>query len=543
PVKLKDLTGIESMEIRNNEGIDMEKSIPVIASMKSLKNLDLSVNLLTDLPKNVGSLTQIENLNISCNNLRDLPREVNRMENLDSLKVEENILNDPVEALSRLKGLKLKYLSIDGGLSEEERKAISELFPDTKIEEKEIMLPVEFNIDIPEDEDSSEVQTQYQTFGTISASRDTFRAFSTAYLHFPRLFHSERFRYEFDTLMFDERYLDLNYAGTNRIQPGGLYSVYNVRTRNLLFCRNIYFDFIKKGSLYTSYYEIYAFNSMVWAYKGPMSKKEFRKQYCKKDKWLDMRLYYNEPEKDFTVELKSLTGFSSFKAFPVLAHKRNDMIESQKEYMKRYSKYLMILERRKKHFHNLLFREKRTYDLAYKKSYENQWKAFRKMYMSSEERKMSRDEWLEYYDKVIANEKKALFSSSGTVNNLKRSLDLEKYFNSISENRLSNTNNITVSFVNEAGETLPVVSLIFINTSRRCYYTLKGTLGLIPQLVYLDKMNMEVIAELRNGDIAYIGKKELIPMDLIPGKTHALPMKVIDKKLCTVGQLIELFGL
>ncbi|MFH2143199.1 MAG: hypothetical protein ABIJ97_12300, partial [Bacteroidota bacterium] len=181
---------------------------------------------------------------------------------------------------------------------------------------------------------------------------------------------------------------------------------------------------------------------------------------------------------------------------------------------------------------------------AREKAIQKTWIDFQNVYMSDEEKKMSKNEWLEYYDKIIANERKALFSSTTTIKIMARSLDIEKYiYNDIDKLMGSSYIPIPVSFCNKKKEKLPIRSFAVIDLKDRSYYTFDGNLGIDLQSVFLSESDIVIITESRNGDIGYITKEDMAKFDLSPNKELIIPLTIIEKNLCTIGQLYDLLGL
>ena len=540
---ISQLKSLERLSVKNNEELDIANVIRFVKALPKLKAIDLSSNFLSVIPENISLLKTLKTLNISNNNIKELPNSIAQLVNLDSLMVQSNLLENPFLELEKLKNIDLKYLLVDEFESKEEREKIKQLFTETIIEEQN-----ELNFDFSSNflENGNGNQEKY---GEISIQAKQFKAYSNAYYHYAKIFNNRRFKYTFDSLMFNERYLDTTYANQYKLQDFVIYDRVNFYKEYKLFSKDICFRIYPKSSsyFYKMYPELRAFGNMNWYYKGPLNKKQFKKSFIKEKEWTDIRVYYDDVSKDFTIQLKSRSGFEDISAYPLLMSRKNneyELIEAQKRYLKQYIRYSKTLDSRKKHFHIKLARDKRRYESNLKKSIDKTWRSFQKLYMSAEERKMTKKEWLIYYDNVIANEKSALFSSSANIRVIARSLDIEKYYYN-DFNRLIDNGYFTVSayFVNEQNKTMPIKSFLLIDVDNRSYYKYEGNLGIDLQSVFVNNSSVAIIAEYRNGDIGYITKADLLKQKLQVGNEYAIPLKTIGKDLSSVGQLYKLLDL
>ncbi|KAL0265933.1 UNVERIFIED_CONTAM: hypothetical protein PYX00_011650 [Menopon gallinae] len=84
----------------------------VVFEARDLKNLDLSHNRLTTLPKEIESLSQLQELSLSHNQLTTLPGEIGNLSQLRRLYLNHNQLTTlpkEIESLSQLQGLSLCF--------------------------------------------------------------------------------------------------------------------------------------------------------------------------------------------------------------------------------------------------------------------------------------------------------------------------------------------------------------------------------------------------------------------------------------------------
>ncbi len=136
PNEIKLLKRLENFTVNDNENIDYSSLIEKLESLPNLSSLSLEVNSITQLPADIIKLKNLKKLNISNNYISSLPDKMSNLSNLDSLSADGNLFVNYVDEFNKLKGINIKYISVDGGLSEEEKAELLKLFPQTKIEEK-----------------------------------------------------------------------------------------------------------------------------------------------------------------------------------------------------------------------------------------------------------------------------------------------------------------------------------------------------------------------------------------------------------------------
>ena len=565
PKEIRKIKSLQALVITDNDEFDTEELIKNISKLSNLKTLALPINQITDLPPNIGLLKQIEVLDISNNWLTDLPDEMPGMKSLVNLDISGNIIISPVNTLGKIKNLNIRYLNLDKGLTPEEKEKLTELFPNAQITENNIDFvddSVGVNNSLSDSASTSsqssvissvETKTDSLNYGTFNVQKDQFKIYSLAYLHYASVFGSERFKNRFDSTIFDERYLDTNYCNNCIVQRAKA-------------CKNIFFQLVKNkqkeiwfnnipSPVINKYFnELNAFRGMVWVYSGILKKRQFKKMYIstgffkpKKKPWVDMRIYYNQADKMFTLELKDTTGFKKFTAYPKLPAKNNALENSQKQYTKRNARYVSLLDKRRAKFQKDLLKEKALYDKTLKKSLLSTWSAFQAIYMSDEEKKLSMSEWLEYYDNVVANEKRALYNADATVDNVIWSLESDNYIEAALKNIVSNDTTIqTINayFKDEEDNLLVVSKILLINPDNKTYCHYTGSLGLDPTSILLSPKNpVAIVIELRNGDIGILEKAKY-PKDKLAGVSeYTFTTKRISKKLGSVGQIIEILNL
>lgn len=556
------LTQLKKLVIRNNEDFNVEKSILQLNKLGNLKELSLPVNQIGDLPDNIGLLKQLEVLDLSDNQLADLPGGMSDMDSLEVLKIEKNVFINPLKTFEKLKGLNIRYLSMDVGLNEKDRERLNKIFPKAEIVEvidTSIIEDAEFEESFPV-ADTLAIDTSDVEFRTINVDGAKFQVLSDAYLHYPAIFDNPGFKSTFDSLLFEERYLDTSYSNVWKIQPWKSYD--NIR---LYYYKDsekgeIWFDFhpdVKKNDVpfATPYItknnpEMLSFLGLKWVYQGELNKNQFIRKYIKAEKgyryWMDVRVYYNERDKNFTIELKDNKGFTQIKAYLRNRSKAISLEKVQENYAVYYDKYAKGLENRRKRFHKRLLKDKSAYDVTLERSHVTAWESFRKVYMSPVEQHMGVKNWLEYYDKVIADEQSALKNAAPTMALLQRSLLINHFHEAENEPLLSDTNQmkgVYGLFRDQQMNNVAVLKVLLLNMDEKSFRSFEGSLGLKSIRMYFKQgSKYTLIAEMRNGDIGVMSGEAFSQIILHHNMELTFTLKRLPYKISSIGQIQDFIG-
>jgi hypothetical protein len=562
PKTLPMLQSIEALVIRNNEDFDVEKSIFLMDHLPKLKQLSLPVNQISDLPENIGLLKNLEMLDLSDNQLTDLPKQMGEMDSLEVLNIEKNVFINPLKTLEKLKGLNIKYLSVDPVMSDKDREKLAKIFPKAEIVEV---------VDTVSDEstgigdlnyyDSLAYDTSDYEYRNIIVDGAKFQALSDAYLHYPVIFDRPNFVSTFDSLLFEERYMDTTYSNVWKIQPWRYYDNIRLYLYKSGVKGEIWFDFTDdygKNSVPMSdpYVtknnpEILAFLGMKWVYQGNLTKAQFVNKYIKKGKgyryWMDVRIYYNERDKNFTIELKDQNGFTQINAYLRNRSKLIPLEKSQESYEGYFERYTKALDNRRKRFHKRLLKDKGAYDMTLQRSYIGAWESFRRVYMSPEEQRMSIKNWLDYYDKIIADEPKALYNAPPNLSLFERSLIINGYINANNSALFTDTTKmkgVYGMFRDDMQNMVAVTNVVVVNMNDKSFRTYEGSLGLKNiRLYFLVSAKYAIIAELRNGDVGVVRPSAFMQLYLHQNMEAVIPVERVSRKISTIGQIQEMIGL
>lgn len=553
PGNIEKLAKVSTLRISSNSLLNFKKAVGAISKMPALTELSLYGNDLTEVPANIGKLEKIEVLDLRSNNITVLKEEMSDLKKSRTLRLEGNYIADPVFELGKAKNPNLKVLTLDKGLNEEDMNEIKKIFPAAQIREVDILTEAELSVDsTPSDtlklspEDAFKLKavlSEKIDTGTFRVQRNEVKALSNAYLYYPKLYNTQKFSYEYDTLLFDVRYFDTTYCNTWKIQPNQKYPNIVLEVFKQSPKGELWFDFSREMDrsrfLVKNNPEINAFVGMKWVYIGdPMTRREFKRSYIKNKMYLDARIYYNEPEKNFTIELKEKSGFTKLNAYLRVPDLGSPIESSQKFYTKRYERYLKVLQRREDKFHKKLFRDKSRYDKMFYQREAKIWEVFRSQ-MSSRERQMNKEEWLAYYDEIMREEKKALYSSAANAGNLLRSLEIEGYkiVNAVEMAMANNVKEYSCTFNDENAKKIADSKVFIIAPGKKEVYVFEGNLGAKETALFIEfSSNYKIVIESRSGHLALATEDELQKIDY-QKSSLLIPAKVMDKNLTSIGQV------
>lgn len=559
---------LRSLTCRYNEVLFLNRSASTIGSLNRLERLDLSYNNIDEVPNDVSSWEGLESVNLSYNNISSLPWTVNVWENLEELDLRENLLSNPYREITGMENLPLKKVVIDReGINGIQEDQLYDKFPNTEFifwestdeaPEAEVTDTAAVIRDLTAADDpppkaipvKSSNDTQY---GQFSTGDNEFAALSTAYVHYPEIFGGMQYKYTFDTLLFDERYKDSSYANVWKIQPLEVYDRIGLEKFKKGEKGEVWFRFqtgskrflVADRTANTTKYlnknnaEVNAFRGMAWIYQGELSPKKFKKAYLKKSRWMDVRIYFNHEATNFVIELKSKNGFDRITAYPRYTNLQRTLEMAQETYEKRYVRYSKSLDRRKSRFHKSLNKSKVRYEYQLKKSRTQAWNSFRRTYMSPEELTMTKAEWMIYYDKVVANEQRALDNAPLSMKNLGRSLNLSEYREVSRVAGPTSYNDLrypSVIFDDGTGNRLAVKAIMVIGPELQEFSVHDGALGVKANKLFLHPTERrDLVLELHNGDMAVVTWANLSSALSESKRSYRIEAEVISEKLGHIG--------
>jgi len=99
---LLELYNLRDLYLSNNKLTEIPKEI---GNLLNLRRLILSDNQLTEIPKEIGNLTNLQSLSLSNNKLTEIPKEIGNLTNLEYLFLKYNKLTEIPKEVRVIKGL------------------------------------------------------------------------------------------------------------------------------------------------------------------------------------------------------------------------------------------------------------------------------------------------------------------------------------------------------------------------------------------------------------------------------------------------------
>jgi hypothetical protein len=543
PKEIGLLTHLTSLNISFNKSIQLKQSIDHIKLCKSLHTLALPVNELSELPENISQIKSLRELNLMNNNITDLPLTLADMDSLEVLYLAKNIIVDPIKTYNKLEKLNIKILSIDE-VNDAELKRIESMFPNTKInqERQEEIVELEKHIQ-PSLTTTAEEPKKFQV---IQKSQNTnIKTHSLAYTKYAHTFDPLQKPVQvMDSTLFDERFLDTNYYNVFRHQLGLDYDYFEVKPMRKTVKNQVWFEIKLTTYFYNNFPENKAFTGMVWAIVGnEYNRSEFVKAFVKDQKYTDYRLYYRSDLKNFTLRLKTQSGFKELTVVPRFENKEGSISSVQSSYEKRYVRYLENLDARRKKFNHDQYDRSIKYRMKVNKLNNQVWSDFKKKYFSEEEKELSQEEWLAYYDQVLANERLALRNSVGSKDNIQRYLDLlqiDRALNVEEVKKFKNTQISRFKFVDYEHNDVIITSLIVVNKSLNQYKVYDGSNGLMEFYLFLRQSDdYSIFAMIRNGDMGVVSSLDFSKIVFRQEDANEIEILQFEVDFSVLGDLIS----
>lgn len=564
PASIGELSKLRKIHILGSNQLDYADMVDKLSVLPNLTSLSMVLSYITEVPKNIGKLRSLQVLDVSNNNLTELPPEISALKAINNLSIEGNLLISPAKDLEYLKDNKIDYLALDKEISGEELEKIKKMFPAAQID---------FPLNKEEDEGHEAKKTEAPKAsrrGELRVRKDTL-VLSGSYLLYPGLFQG--LIYSFDTLGFNERYLSLQYnnvyqnTGNRNWRTGTVYlRRYRLKHEKPGKRSEIWFRLPHSYdyNVNTNYPELRAFSGMYWVYRGDLSLKKFKRQFISRRKkewngrtaffglikmkervpvyWNDLRIYLEKNNSLFRFQLKSDSGFCEFFAYPRIPDIAIENVYPT--YNRRYLLYQKTLQRRADRFKKEQRKNRNRYDINYRKLSDYAWKELQ-LRMSDDEKAMTREEWLQYFDNIIANERSALDKTPLSGPYISRSLNLRGYTvnptTSLTPLAGNGARLMNIDFVDaKTGGNLPVSNIMIVDNKGKRIDQITGNLGLAPTLLLLRQFaGFTLLVQMRNGNWGTVSAEEIDKQNIESGKVYKLKTQVFDKNLETIGNLLK----
>jgi hypothetical protein len=559
PENFSKLITLNKLIISQSEDLDLKQVFNVLTQMPNLRQLGLPENGITSIPLNIKNLKQIKTLDLRNNYISNIPQELNKLSLLDSLFIEGNFLNTAIEDFKKAKMLNLKYLSLDSLIDKESFTELQQILPKTKIVIKS-GLSGNTNQDFATLPDSVTINSKTKenketpiTYGQFQLEKTNLKIYSNAYRFYDPTFSDVKIP-TYDSLLFDQRFESFNYIN-------------NFRKRSFFFFfLNFILDKVKKSGIcfkfddtdgaiqrnYSmDYNELTVYKITKWKYTGSLTKKEFKKKFIGTKKkpvlWNDVKIVPSDDFTEYSFILKADSQFVTLKGSILNDNPKEKTISLQKQKLltKKYFSYCNMRRRRAYVVNKFIIKTKKDFDLAQEKDNERRWLEFQNMYMSEEEKKLSKKEWLVYYEKVMSDEINILMNSDANFNSVLGTLNAKGYTKGNMTDYLTDTTSgkfINANFTDSDKKLIPL-NILIINKTKGYYNNLiKSKNSETVDFVLNSKDEIVIVVETVSGQIAVVGTRE-VKKKIEKTDQCIFNATLINKKIGTVSTVFNLLNL
>lgn len=576
PAGFADLTRLRKLTITQDEELDVKSMTAVVAKMPNLVTLRISGNELQSLPPQISAMKQVRTLDISNNNLDNIPSEIAGMSSLDTLYADGNVFVDPIVALSRLKNLKLKYLTVDSLIADATTMiTLQKLLPKTKIvaiagiTNQPVQLPDSISMratntfKVP-DEDTSVFVGQFQT------EKTNLKVYSEAYTYYTVYFPMSN-AVPYDSLLFDQRFESLDYINNvSKIRNDRGFFVLTVMNNDKKRINSGSISFLfkksKKSGPYfvlddsnidkswfynNNYKELKAYSNVKWKYTGGLSTRDFKKKFIavkkKKVYWNDIKIIPSDDFASYQFVLKGDSAFETIRCTPIIDNQKDKALslQQQKSWKRKYILYSNMRRKRSAIVNKFIIKTKQDLMILKEKEQAQKWVEFQSLFMSNEEKKLSRSEWLQYYQEVMNDEANILLNSDANLHNIKNALIANGYAHIFMSDYKNDTTKIEVyaDFMNSDEFRYSIANVFVINKSKQTFYITKGSSSnKMNGFAINNRDDFAVAVETITGQILVVDGAQIRNKSQ-KSNVCRFTVTAINKKMGTVSQVFNLLGL
>lgn len=388
------------------------------------------------------------------------------------------------------------------------------------------------------------------------------KIYSKAYLRYRYLLNS-RPRIA-DSLTLKQRFESFNYLYTEKYDTNYKFNRFHYKSNSknvsVPYYRSIKINNIKKlkdGTVlfklkynYFLHPELAAFSNVYFACSENIGVQDFRKKYAQGKTYNDIRIYNNGTtvELDFK-EIKNITTMNA--SFGYIKDSK-EFVEVKKisSYTKQYNKRLRSREKMfNKNIKKNGTKEYKTYEITDPEEIKQfAYKAV-KSEMSEEEKRMTYEQWLSYYDQIVANELEVLFKSQATSENLMQSLRVSGMgiYNCDQIRRIDQPVEILASYKsNNQDKKIEAVSCFIIDKNKNSVFQYNGTYGYQPSnIVFSNSKNANntLVVVNSNGNIAIYTNENFKENEFKNKEKFEFKVNEINSSFTSIEDLRKIVGL
>ena len=554
PSSLKKLSFLSTLEIcRSTWTFDqIEENL---TDLKNVKQLFLPDNHFGAVEKAIKNLPAVEYLDLSGNDLTTLSNKVKKLDELDTLVLNRNAFADLDELASILQASKIDLIILQGDTTVI-KEDFEYLVPGKEIiwlhtpyRSTEFVLP-QGKTELVKDFVTEDLKQTKLDLG-FTVAKDV-KLFSPAFIRYDQLQFPQALS-EIDTLCFNSRYLDSSYIYTlkiplqNETEDGYYYPLKLNKAHNTYFKKkkkkkiqheklsHIRFEVQPPVTGYESKVivvvlaqkfegtdkdilrtDLDAFKDIVWEMIDFSTKKEFEEAVMLQKTWSDIRIVKESGSEYYTFVIKGRFGSVNLKAIPHKASKFGDETFLKKAMPKLFQEYQKDLSKEAAKFDKELKKTINQAERKYGKEINAKW-AEVQSYMSGDEKKLTRSEWMPYYAKIKGNELGLIAQEKLEVLYLSRFLESRGFTPSKGTDFYIGQKWISFTLKKSNQETLKIQDYCLIDLDRHLlkYFSNQEK----PEFLYDGYHNFVLVAKLMDGSFILLNSEQV-------------------KQLCTDEQLV-----
>jgi Leucine-rich repeat (LRR) protein len=285
--------------------------------------------------------------------------------------------------------------------------------------------------------------------------------------------------------------------------------------------------------------EINAISGLTLVYDGPMSAAEFKAKLIRKRRYDDIRVKYTPGSSEVTLELKDHNGFETITA-TIYPDKETISTQDKRRFTMSYRKYQDDVKRSEKKYNKVIAEKKKEDKKRCNKQEMSAWATARSA-MTKEELAMTKPQWTEYYEKMLASTTDAGIITSGITRNL--SVSGFGVYNCDQIKRLQNPVRVLASYRNEKGEDIDANTTYVLDKNVRGVLTYSGAYaGLKENEIAFDPGSTQSIMVIgNNGKVSIMKGEELKGRSF--GDKEEFSVKEIGSNLTNADDLRKALGL
>lgn len=293
-----------------------------------------------------------------------------------------------------------------------------------------------------------------------------------------------------------------------------------------------------KSNGLTFHNELKSLEGLTLVYDGPMPGSEFRKHFIRKRRFNDIKVSYTPGSSEVTIELKDNNGFESLTA-SIYSPGEEITKMAKRKLAARYRAYAGQVKQKQRRFDKDIAKDVEAQKKKHEKDEQFAWKQARKA-MTKEELAMSKNDWLAYYNQMIAASRETDIITSGITRNL--SISGFGVYNCDQVKRLQNPVKVLASYKNGNGDKVSWNTTYVLDKNVRGVLTYSGAYAGIKEneIAFDPNSTQSILVISDNGKVSVMKGEEL------KGKTFPyrseFEIKELNTNLSDVNELKKALG-